>query len=928
MRKLAMAIAAALALCVFWPVMSARATEGNAVGGDATAAVQEAFDAIARTGELDVLERLLISKDTQDSYADELSLNVEIPIVGLELEELDPFTVRYKCTIPSAAELTLAIVDPNLSVFVNSELYVPVIVEGVLPVLEINDEIYIDISAGDSPINLFFDLSLYNGSLLFLSDLSGANLTLETVKSAVLQLGQVVASAYGEMLGIEEYAMLKEAELSQAADLVASIIIARQNLQAQIDSRQEYRESAPLEKADSGSWEEWLGEAWEWIKGLPVWVYGVMAGLVLLAVLALNGTLSAIGRRFSSEGRRKAKIEKRHVASYDLPESIDLYREPDGQWAKCMWWAAKTVQESGSNYADFAEHTKAGWALAAMGKQLTYKLTPAGFQQGMQQYKKVAKAFQLMIEKLNKYVSAWKEADKKSDEAAMRRSNLKPGEPAYRDNEKEYGIQRKLAQKLQNKIRPLREQYDEGILFACLDAKAPPLGFLLHVLADNQWRYDRFLKQGAIMGLFDFLTAHKSDPQMKPHYEILASIKRELVSSAEHMSAFEVRISIAAEEQARQRLESVKRALESEGLNIKNQPEELKRVELQIDTRGNIKSKLPLGEQFIGYLRQLISAIDGQDLSKSFSGTVADLWNAKHDAICESIERALIEERAEIAKASSEKAVKLYAYVLGEVLRCANPELKYCDTEELIKHAIKEIPDVMALLRPYPLRLIDPGKQDEQGFYEFAPYYHAMWVQYEPPLKTGRVIRRFHEVRDMTVPNSTGLNVRLFSDPYRVIPTMFHEYCHYLGDRNEASVFLKTQLFSDKFYRSNPAAKPMQDFVFLQLSVMLGTPADVKSSGKLNELIQKMYGQQKTREQAQLFAEQRIARINAGIKSSNQRETWHPEITMPQLADEEGGDIANMLLIHDILMRYYTVPREISDDEFNVITQAGKTTVL
>lgn len=257
-----------------------------------------------------------------------------------------------------------------------------------------------------------------------------------------------------------------------------------------------------------------------------------------------------------------------------------------------------------------------------------------------------------------------------------------------------------------------------------------------------------------------------------------------------------------------------------------------------------------------------------------------------------------------------------YAAILKIVLRCANPSLQYADADALIQTAFRSIPGVMDLLCQYPLRLIDPGNAGKEGFYDFEPFKHALWTQYIEPKGSGRVIRRYHQVLDMTIPNASAVNVRLFMDPYLLVPVLFHEYAHFLEDHNEASVFLRTQMFSLRFYRKHRAANAALDRTFAVLCKLLGKKPDPRKVDAFNNIILRYYGPQKDPGTAEKEADRLIAFMNTGLREMQQKETWHPEIWYPQLGadDESHGQ-----LIHRINVRYATAPRTISSERFRAI---------
>ena len=258
-----------------------------------------------------------------------------------------------------------------------------------------------------------------------------------------------------------------------------------------------------------------------------------------------------------------------------------------------------------------------------------------------------------------------------------------------------------------------------------------------------------------------------------------------------------------------------------------------------------------------------------------------------------------------------------YAVILNEVLRCANPSIAYADTGEIVKLAVKEIPGVLGLLAKYPLRLIDPVNKKTEGFYKFTPFRHSQWVQYVPPINEGQVIRRYHEVLDMTLPNSTGLNLELFKTTHDVIPVLFHEFCHYKGDSNEASVFLRTQLFCQYFYRTYREADPKRNFVFVFLQSLLGTTPDPGKAEKLNALIIKYYGERVPEPLAEKAIEDMLNEMNAGVRELNRALTWCPDKTLPLLTNYgQEGDAYSRQIIHDASIRAYTAPRSITQSEF------------
>lgn len=424
----------------------------------------------------------------------------------------------------------------------------------------------------------------------------------------------------------------------------------------------------------------------------------------------------------------------------------------------------------------------AGWSAAALGRILAKKMNPSDIDNNF-------KRLEPAIDRHNKLAERIKE---------LRETLMSP---LSSNSEK---------QNTSLLLEGVFEEYRSGLGYFMIENKDLPFAYLVHLMKDNQSRIPRFIKQGVIMGLLDWLLEHKSEPQAKQLLETVISVRAELIRADNKMSFFEVRVP---------------------------------------------KGSTP----------------------------------------------------------------KEYASVLKMVLHIANPSLPYCDTNELLNIAIEEVPGVMDMLNACPLRLIDPVNQQTLGFYEFEPYVHMMWVQYQPPKDVGKVTARYHEVDDRTLPLSSGLNLRLFCDPYSVIPTLYHEHEHFAGDPNEASVFLKTQFFSIAFYKKYREANATQDAVFAQMTDMLGMPPQVGKNQKLNDTIEKYYGKQISEDEAVRSADDQIGRLNNIITITNLQEKWCPSVKFPRFTEDE--DKENMQLMREIIIRYSTVPRSITREEFNKIQQ-------
>ena len=316
------------------------------------------------------------------------------------------------------------------------------------------------------------------------------------------------------------------------------------------------------------------------------------------------------------------------------------------------------------------------------------------------------------------------------------------------------------------------------------------------------------------------------------------------------------------------------------------------------------------------FLRQcaLIGILPWMEENRSDEQTaqkLALLYSARSEMISGASQMAFFEVRV-----PPDCGVAEYADLLGETLRYANPDFPYCDLKSLMDRAAQEIPGVMELLRLYPLRLIDQKNTLTEGFFEFRPYIHTMWVQYQPPLNEGPVQRRYHEALDMTKPNASGINIRLFENEYGVVPVFFHEYCHYCGDHNEASVWLRTQLFSQQFYKKYEDADPAADYTFVHMQNLLGSKPNPDKTEELGLFIEKYYGKQVSQAEGNQIALANIAQINLQVMSSNTTTTWCPEVKFPKLGDQAPDDTATYSVVTRAVTRYATMPRKISKEHF------------
>ena len=455
----------------------------------------------------------------------------------------------------------------------------------------------------------------------------------------------------------------------------------------------------------------------------------------------------------------------------------------------CEW-----IEDGRSNPEDGTARTLSGWSAAALGRILSREMK-------LEAIADSEKALRRAMDSHNADAEKARALQKQLEPYEGKQLNALPS------------ADREKAQRLLEKLHSLGERMHRGLGVYMLENGDRPFSYLTFILRDNQTRVARFVKQGVIMGLVDWLAENSAHPEAKKLLDAVLNVRADLIRSDNELSFYEVRV----------------------------------------------------------------------------------------PADCEAGD---------------------FAKILQEVLHCANPSVPFCDTKKLLEIACKEVPGCMEMLRKCPLRLIDPVNRQTLGFYQFKPYIHAMWVQYRPPKDTGKVISRTHEVDDRTRPLSSGLNLKLFLDPYAVIPTLFHEYQHFTGDPNEASVFLKTQLFSIRFYKRYRNADAAADDVFARMTEMLGLPPAAEKVETLNDTIRKYYGEQVKKEDAEKNAEQELEKMNQYISFANMMEKWDPQVTFPLLNNE--GDKRNAELIRNIIVRYATVPKSITRSEFSEILRSAE----
>ena len=794
--------------------------------GDSAAFVRSVADAV--TFREDTPDLFLSDGDILTDLTAEPVFQPYFSIIDMkaQTDEADPLLVHYTCRIPGPVGVCFNMAYNRY--FQMNEMFSPFVeVSGDVRIAENDGKRQIDISERDNVFAAYAALRYINP--LYFS-LNGVDIS-----------GGVTDSNYTDVMNVL---------LSQANGAYASLrgmTPAEHSSEKLIPELEQYNaQFKNLSRVSNTSGYGWRNAIRAWIAGntTTVWIVAGFVGLLILYFAGIK-LWDVIDRarggkkKRSSAAKKPVKKKKQRkpaapsrFTKWELDRFMAQYAEKPGYPSEDdVHTAAKEAvrialdPEKAENSEDTlrflcrnihfglsyqrigsGEHVKestrqemltcAGWSAAALGRLLALKMDPdeipknrERLEKAVDQINKTVEQLQSLIKKRNSILSLMKD-----ENVVLQGDDLNK--------------QLQEFPTLGAKIDELDCKYNQGIGGFMLDNGDLPLAYLIFLLGDSQNQVPRFIKQGVIMGLVDWLVKNRSHRAAGELLKTVVAVRADMIQSDRELTFFEVR--------------------------------------------------------------------------------------APHGTRQEE-----------------------YARMLADVLHCSNPSLQYGDTRKLLENAEKEVPGVLDMLCTYPLRLIDPVNKQTMGFYRFKPYVHAAWVNYIPPEGSGTVIRRYHEVDDRTKPLSSGLNLSLFRDTLAVIPTLFHEYQHYRGDRNEASVFLKTQLFSIRFYKAHKDADAKADDVFTRLTTLLGLPPKAAKLNEFNALIGKYYGTQLPEKEAKRKADSEINLLNMNIDMSNAKQTWDPEKKLPRLSDDE--DAENKNLIRNILIRFATVPKSLDKASFERI---------
>ena len=243
---------------------------------------------------------------------------------------------------------------------------------------------------------------------------------------------------------------------------------------------------------------------------------------------------------------------------------------------------------------------------------------------------------------------------------------------------------------------------------------------------------------------------------------------------------------------------------------------------------------------------------------------------------------------------------------------------------DLVDMMCEWVPAAVKFLERYPLRLMIPDDRGRLAEYLKNGAHIQLWTLHLPPLNTGMVKKRFLELDDRSLPNSMGIDYRLFRHAFLLIPILYHEYLHHAGvpenDNspipNETEVRIREFLFARGFVAAL-APKDDRDLPAYERSLLdaireighydllwdlLLEFAEPESLEFLNQVIAKVYGGGLDRKRAEQQANQEIDELNADIKSKNHGLTWDAWIRWPLLRSQDAGQITSDF--RDILLRH------------------------
>ncbi|HKV39439.1 MAG TPA: hypothetical protein VJX67_09515, partial [Blastocatellia bacterium] len=261
---------------------------------------------------------------------------------------------------------------------------------------------------------------------------------------------------------------------------------------------------------------------------------------------------------------------------------------------------------------------------------------------------------------------------------------------------------------------------------------------------------------------------------------------------------------------------------------------------------------------------------------------------------------------AEIASQSAASAEFKKTAVLQQ--RKYDEASEYERLARIVDLMCEMLPGALAFLEKYPLRLmpLDVHKR-VLGYLSTSRCRMTYWTRYTPPLRIGRVHRRYLTLDDRSMPNSMGIYYNLFRHPVLALPVIYHEFMHYGGPEgdptrgiaNEAEVLLREIIFARyliaKLAPTDDPQIPEFEEVLVEeierasmVSLRLQLTWDFEDDAaltRLNEQIANIYGVRLNEAQIQsrLAHQIMLDNLNTEIANEIKIDGWNNEITWPEL---------------------------------------------
>ncbi len=235
--------------------------------------------------------------------------------------------------------------------------------------------------------------------------------------------------------------------------------------------------------------------------------------------------------------------------------------------------------------------------------------------------------------------------------------------------------------------------------------------------------------------------------------------------------------------------------------------------------------------------------------------------------------------------------------------------IQFSDLQHDIHKALNYIPELLSFCELYPLRLFSGSTQlGRIGYYSYNPFEITYVTHFD--VSTRGVRKREVELVDRTTPNAIGIEVELFRRVELFLPIFFHEYQHYSGISNEAEVWLREAQFT----------RSLLNHLRLPTSVNTNVPRwmledEIESDayrGKLNELIDALYGPPLAVVEIQQKTQESIEAIDSMTREMNEKQTWGAEVKFPLISSSR----EHRRTIKEILTKRFLLPNTLSAEDY------------